>query len=117
MIRTRCTECAKEYRVRDEYAGKRVGCRECGTAFEVPRRYTENFERFLALAPKAAKPRRRGKRTPRPDRPLAPVETVEIAAPKMDVRRLRLVGAGVGGVALLVATSFMAFLVASAFML
>jgi len=31
MIKFDCVKCGHSYRVSDEYAGKRVRCRECGT--------------------------------------------------------------------------------------
>jgi len=31
MIKFDCTKCGRSYRVSDEYAGKRVRCKECGT--------------------------------------------------------------------------------------
>lgn len=35
-IELRCPQCNTGYRVKDELAGKRVGCKECGHQFEVP---------------------------------------------------------------------------------
>ena len=36
MIKFSCTQCGNSYRVSDEYAGKRVKCKGCGTANTVP---------------------------------------------------------------------------------
>jgi hypothetical protein len=32
-----CDECGREYRIRDELAGKRVKCKECGAPISIPR--------------------------------------------------------------------------------
>lgn len=120
MIRTECTTCSKEYRLKNKYAQQWVRCRECGSAFQVEARYTERFERFLERAPKPATPH-----VPRPkhkrELPLAPAAvTVPPAAPTAFRRlldrhqpRLRLVGVGVGGIAVMALASVMAFFVAS----
>ena len=36
MIKFQCSKCAKNYRVTDEYAGKRVRCKECSTINTIP---------------------------------------------------------------------------------
>lgn len=36
MIKFSCTKCQKSYRVNDQYAGKRVRCKECGTVNTIP---------------------------------------------------------------------------------
>lgn len=36
MIKFKCTKCAQEYRVGDEYAGKKVRCKSCSTVNVVP---------------------------------------------------------------------------------
>ena len=35
MIKFKCTKCERAYRVPDEYAGKRVRCKECGTVNQI----------------------------------------------------------------------------------
>lgn len=36
MIKFNCTQCGHSYRVSDEYAGKRVKCKGCGTPNVIP---------------------------------------------------------------------------------
>lgn len=36
MIKFECSKCGKSYRVADEYAGKRVRCKECTTINTIP---------------------------------------------------------------------------------
>lgn len=36
MIKFSCTQCGQSYRVSDEYAGKRVKCKGCGTSNTIP---------------------------------------------------------------------------------
>jgi phage FluMu protein Com len=36
MIEFDCTKCGKRYRVSDNYAGKRVRCKECRTINQIP---------------------------------------------------------------------------------
>lgn len=36
MIKFNCTSCGQSYRVSDEYAGKRVRCKECNTVNAIP---------------------------------------------------------------------------------
>ena len=36
MIKFKCSKCEKSYRVADEYAGKRVRCKECSTVNTIP---------------------------------------------------------------------------------
>lgn len=36
MIKFDCSSCAQSYRVKDEYAGKRVKCKACGTVNTIP---------------------------------------------------------------------------------
>jgi hypothetical protein len=36
MIKFSCTQCGHSYRVSDEYAGKRVKCKNCATANTIP---------------------------------------------------------------------------------
>jgi len=36
MIKFDCIKCGKSYRVSDQYAGKRVRCRECSTINQIP---------------------------------------------------------------------------------
>lgn len=35
-IEFECSECSREYRVKDEHAGRRVTCKGCGTKIAVP---------------------------------------------------------------------------------
>ncbi len=37
-VQASCPSCGRSYRVRDEFAGKTVTCKQCGAAFRVPRR-------------------------------------------------------------------------------
>lgn len=36
MIEFSCTKCRKNYRVSDNYAGKRVRCKECSSVNQIP---------------------------------------------------------------------------------
>lgn len=36
MIKFDCSKCGRSYRVADQYAGKRVRCKECGTINTIP---------------------------------------------------------------------------------
>jgi len=36
MIKFECSKCGKSYRVTDEYAGKRVRCKDCSTVNVIP---------------------------------------------------------------------------------
>jgi len=36
MIKFKCSKCAQEYRVADDYAGKKVRCKTCNTTNAVP---------------------------------------------------------------------------------
>lgn len=36
MIKFDCTKCGHSYRVSDQYAGKRVRCKECSTINQIP---------------------------------------------------------------------------------
>jgi len=36
MIKFDCSKCGHSYRVTDQYAGKRVRCKECGTVNTIP---------------------------------------------------------------------------------
>lgn len=36
-IRTQCSECGREYKMRDERAGSTVACKDCGSTIHVPR--------------------------------------------------------------------------------
>jgi hypothetical protein len=36
MITCACPQCGKDFTVKDEWAGKRVKCRNCGTGFAIP---------------------------------------------------------------------------------
>lgn len=36
MIKFKCVKCAHEYRVQDDFAGKRVRCKSCGTVNVIP---------------------------------------------------------------------------------
>jgi hypothetical protein len=36
MIKFDCSKCGHSYRVADQYAGKRVRCKECGTINTIP---------------------------------------------------------------------------------
>jgi len=36
MIKFDCSKCGRSYRVSDQYAGKRVRCRECGIVNTIP---------------------------------------------------------------------------------
>lgn len=36
MIKFKCTQCAQEYRVSDDYAGKKVRCKSCSTVNTIP---------------------------------------------------------------------------------
>lgn len=36
MIKFTCTKCGHSYRISDQYAGKRVKCKDCGTANTIP---------------------------------------------------------------------------------
>ena len=42
MIRFNCSKCERSYRVSDEYAGKRVRCKECKTINNIPAVQTTN---------------------------------------------------------------------------
>ena len=35
-IELQCRECGREYKIRDEFAGKRINCKDCGSAIKVP---------------------------------------------------------------------------------
>lgn len=37
MIQFTCKKCKKTYKVNEDYAGKRVRCKPCGTINEIPR--------------------------------------------------------------------------------
>ncbi|MDA0833226.1 MAG: hypothetical protein O2955_06745 [Planctomycetota bacterium] len=37
-IQVKCPQCSKEYRLKDELAGKKIRCKECETSFAVPAR-------------------------------------------------------------------------------
>ena len=41
MIQFECTKCNKKYRVADNYAGKRVRCKDCETVNTIPSPETE----------------------------------------------------------------------------
>lgn len=41
MIKFSCTQCGNNYRVSDEYAGKRVKCKSCATVNVIPAAETE----------------------------------------------------------------------------
>lgn len=41
MIKFGCTKCERSYKVSDQYAGKRVRCKECGTVNVIPSVETE----------------------------------------------------------------------------
>jgi DNA-directed RNA polymerase subunit RPC12/RpoP len=41
MIKFQCSNCGKNYRVTDEYAGKRARCKDCGTVNVIPSREPE----------------------------------------------------------------------------
>jgi len=36
MIKFQCSKCGKSYKVADEYAGKRVRCKDCSTINTIP---------------------------------------------------------------------------------
>lgn len=36
MIQFKCSQCARKYQVKDEYAGKRVKCKACETINTIP---------------------------------------------------------------------------------
>ena len=36
MIKFECTKCGHSYRVSDNYAGKRVRCKQCSTVNQIP---------------------------------------------------------------------------------
>ena len=36
MIKFKCSKCAQEYRVSDDYAGKKVRCKSCSTVNTIP---------------------------------------------------------------------------------
>ena len=37
MIKFKCSKCAKDYRVSDEYAGKKVRCKQCNVINVIPK--------------------------------------------------------------------------------
>lgn len=39
-----CEECGKEYRIKDELAGKRIKCKECGAVITIPSLEVEEIE-------------------------------------------------------------------------
>ena len=41
MITFNCTKCNHSYRVPDDYAGKRVRCKQCQTVNEIPQAQTK----------------------------------------------------------------------------
>ena len=56
MINFSCPSCSKNYRVKDEFAGKKAKCKECGVAIPIPAAPTEPSSSFEAPA---AQPLRR----------------------------------------------------------
>lgn len=52
MIKFDCSSCAQSYRVKDDYAGKRIKCKSCGTVNTIPstQENTENIERPVGCA-------------------------------------------------------------------
>ncbi len=36
MIQLNCVKCQQSYRVSDDYAGKKVRCKQCGTILQIP---------------------------------------------------------------------------------
>jgi hypothetical protein len=109
MIRTECTLCSEQYRLRDDFAGRMVRCRACGGGFAVPvKKTTERFARFLARAPKPTEKKKRERGVKR-ELPARPPLVAAPSAPKTS-SRLHLVG----GLALMAFTSAMVFFVATA---
>lgn len=45
MINFNCTKCGHSYNVPDEYAGKKVRCKECQTVNSVPSQVNGNLRR------------------------------------------------------------------------
>ncbi len=43
-IEFECPECSRKYRVKDELAGRKVSCKDCGSRISVPDGYEENDE-------------------------------------------------------------------------
>lgn len=67
-IQTEC-DCGKTYRVKDELAGKRFRCTECGTTVRIPQPEEEPLEVSLAEEPPRRRVRVRDEEdTPRPAR-------------------------------------------------
>src|SRR5436190_23336652 len=95
MIRTECAVCREVYRLKDDFGGQWVRCRECKAGFYVKKRYTPRFEEFLARAPKPSRVRREWKPRALPLSPAVATPAVP-AEPRLD---LRLIGLGVSGLA------------------
>lgn len=62
-----CPECQRSYRVKDEFAGRKLRCKQCQSAIEVPDidpwEIDDDFEEYDDPVPKKRKKRRKRKRS------------------------------------------------------
>jgi predicted Zn finger-like uncharacterized protein len=58
-IQARCPSCTREYRLTDDYLGKKVRCKECGTVFDAAAPAPAGVQKTAPAAPAPA-PRRNG---------------------------------------------------------
>ena len=48
MLKVKCTECKRQYRVADDYAGRKIRCKNCKTVIVIPKQEEHDCDDSVA---------------------------------------------------------------------